>query len=340
MICVFDVTAGPAKGRRFWIRSNQRMEIGRISTADFSVPTDPHMSRYHLVVEGELSNFRVRDVGSSNGTYVNDARVTTLELCSGDQIKAGVTTLRVSMLGDEENPHGEDGFAFSPRTVESNSVELPTRTIEDLTRELTDELATARCQSQGKSDSATDGEKGTVGGEGSLLDSVMEGICFELTEVPGLVTISDSDGENGPLLVKLVQRLEAHYAITAVVNVDRLGRFGKQLIGKLVEAGAVSWVDPTTCLVVNNRNAEFHRLAESALTLDALYLVGGEKTVDMHWLSAFAATVSDPSQLAQLSFAIGPGRDHAILENAEFALFERDENAGLCMVLRALMDGV
>ena len=71
MICVLDVTAGPARGKRFWLRSNQQIEIGRLSSADFAIPGDSHMSRRHLILEGTNSAFRVRDVGSVNYTFVN-----------------------------------------------------------------------------------------------------------------------------------------------------------------------------------------------------------------------------------------------------------------------------
>lgn len=110
MICVFDVIEGPARGRRFWLRQNQRMAVGRISTADFSVQSDSHMSRHHLIFEANIEVIRVRDVGSANGTFVNEARVSNLELCAGDRIRAGLTTFEVSVLGDDEDPHKGDGI--------------------------------------------------------------------------------------------------------------------------------------------------------------------------------------------------------------------------------------
>lgn len=121
MICVLDVTAGPARGRRFWIRAQEKLEIGRISTADFSVPLDRHMSRHHLILEGHDTCFRLRDVGSANGTYVNDSKVSTIELCNGDRIKAGETVFEVSVIRDMENAPDQQASLGSATSTSNES---------------------------------------------------------------------------------------------------------------------------------------------------------------------------------------------------------------------------
>lgn len=124
MICVFDVIEGPARGKRFWLLQDQQMEIGRISTADFSVPADHHMSRHHLIVEATVGAFRVRDVGSANGTYVNNAKVSALELCSGDKIRAGLSTFAVSFISNDTSPHAADGLDLDGGTSGQGSAPL------------------------------------------------------------------------------------------------------------------------------------------------------------------------------------------------------------------------
>ncbi len=57
--------------------------------------TDERVSGEHLVVEPLGARFRVRDLGSSNGTFVEGARVTEVELAPGATLKAGHTFLRV-----------------------------------------------------------------------------------------------------------------------------------------------------------------------------------------------------------------------------------------------------
>ncbi len=97
MICLLQVIEGPLAGHQCWLRDDQRLSIGRMSTADFPVVSDLHMSRCHLLVEGNRATFRLRDVGSSNGTWVNEARVNAVEICDGDTIRAGMSAFRVSL---------------------------------------------------------------------------------------------------------------------------------------------------------------------------------------------------------------------------------------------------
>ncbi|MEZ6134698.1 MAG: FHA domain-containing protein [Pirellulaceae bacterium] len=104
MICVLKVVEGPAKGMKCWLRTDQRLTIGRQSNCDFSIPTDAHMSRNHMIVEGLESSFRIRDVGSSNGTYVNDFAITSIELCNGDRIKVGSSVFEVDLEDLQEAP--------------------------------------------------------------------------------------------------------------------------------------------------------------------------------------------------------------------------------------------
>ncbi len=101
MICVLKVIDGPAVGMKCWLKKDQRLMVGRLTSCDFSVAADTQMSRNHLIVEGLDSGFRLRDVGSSNGTFVNDLPISVVELCNGDHIKAGTSVFEVSFsLGD------------------------------------------------------------------------------------------------------------------------------------------------------------------------------------------------------------------------------------------------
>jgi pSer/pThr/pTyr-binding forkhead associated (FHA) protein len=50
---------------------------------------DITVSRRHSVIERDGDEFRIRDVGSLNGTYVNHDRVDHRELVDGDEIQVG-----------------------------------------------------------------------------------------------------------------------------------------------------------------------------------------------------------------------------------------------------------
>jgi pSer/pThr/pTyr-binding forkhead associated (FHA) protein len=125
MFCVLRVIDGPAHGSHVFLSSNQRLVIGRLSSADFSIPTDQHLSRNHLLVESDEMSFRVRDMGSSNGTFVNNAPISEVEIFSGDIIRAGKTVFEVQ-LKREAKP---SNLAISKDSVAPKSDAIPSRTL-------------------------------------------------------------------------------------------------------------------------------------------------------------------------------------------------------------------
>jgi signal transduction histidine kinase/pSer/pThr/pTyr-binding forkhead associated (FHA) protein len=85
------VLQGPDKGRRFELPDAQTL-IGRGSE---QLPlTDNTVSRRHAELHPRDGNWILKDLGSSNGTYVNGIRVdNTYELKLGDQIRVGRSLL-------------------------------------------------------------------------------------------------------------------------------------------------------------------------------------------------------------------------------------------------------
>lgn len=75
-----------------------RQTIGRNKTCDLRVAV-PEVSREHceLLVEGE--RLIIRDLGSSNGTFVNRHRVQETELTAGDVIAVGPANIVVRVDG-------------------------------------------------------------------------------------------------------------------------------------------------------------------------------------------------------------------------------------------------
>jgi predicted component of type VI protein secretion system len=60
--------------------------IGRAPECDISVPAD-EMSRRHAMVKPTPDGLSVEDLGSSNGTYINNKRVQTGFLGPGDELR-------------------------------------------------------------------------------------------------------------------------------------------------------------------------------------------------------------------------------------------------------------
>ena len=68
--------------------------IGRSSDAQLQL-NDAHVSRRHAELFQDGSNWRVRDLESRGGTFVNDSKVEESELKPGDRLRVGDTELRV-----------------------------------------------------------------------------------------------------------------------------------------------------------------------------------------------------------------------------------------------------
>lgn len=81
---------------------NQKVSLGRDANCDISIPVE-HLSRHHAEVEVKGGKLLVRDLDSSNGTYLNGKRITESYAKSGDKIKLDVITFEV--IGPAEDPN-------------------------------------------------------------------------------------------------------------------------------------------------------------------------------------------------------------------------------------------
>lgn len=83
----------------------QDVTLGRKRTCDVVVD-DPKSSREHTRIFKEGGSYYVRDLNSSNGTYLNEVRIEKSPLIFGDKIRIGDTVL--VFLGDpEQNIEGQ-----------------------------------------------------------------------------------------------------------------------------------------------------------------------------------------------------------------------------------------
>jgi pSer/pThr/pTyr-binding forkhead associated (FHA) protein len=76
--------------REGWRQPVTAATIGR-EACDIVVP-DPQMSRRHAAVRALDSGVAIEDLGSKNGTFVNDRRIDSItELKEGDRVRFGKT---------------------------------------------------------------------------------------------------------------------------------------------------------------------------------------------------------------------------------------------------------
>jgi FHA domain-containing protein len=76
------------------------MTIGR-APDNRLVLRDGRASRHHARIDGRRGTLVLSDLGSTNGSFVNDRRVDSVALGAGDRIRIGATALVVEAVGDE-----------------------------------------------------------------------------------------------------------------------------------------------------------------------------------------------------------------------------------------------
>src|SRR5437762_1831014 len=104
------VLAGPYEGRVFCFTQPDTFLIGRSKDAHLCLTDDRFFSRNHCLLEITPPHCFLRDLGSTNGTFVNGERVAEAFLENGAQIQGGETVLLV------EVSTGENTNASDPQT--------------------------------------------------------------------------------------------------------------------------------------------------------------------------------------------------------------------------------
>jgi adenylate cyclase len=85
--------------QKYELRDAPPMLVGRAPTCDIPV-FDPTISRRHAEVSATASGANVRDLGSSNGTFINGDRIadTLVAIATGDVVTFGKVAFRLSAL--------------------------------------------------------------------------------------------------------------------------------------------------------------------------------------------------------------------------------------------------
>ena len=107
------VAAGPQVGRVFTFDQHETFMIGRSEDSHFCLPQDRYFSRHHCILEIAPPQCFLRDLGSTNGTFVNGIRVETAHLKNGDRIQGGETVLEVEVSVDQAYTHSATPQKFS-----------------------------------------------------------------------------------------------------------------------------------------------------------------------------------------------------------------------------------
>ncbi|PIU58449.1 MAG: Fis family transcriptional regulator, partial [Deltaproteobacteria bacterium CG07_land_8_20_14_0_80_38_7] len=97
--CQLIVVDGPNRGKKFLLNKDS-LTVGKRDTNDIVV-NDSTVSREHLDISYKEDRFLLRDLGSTNGTFINGTGVKEAYLVPGDQIKVGNTTLEFVVFDEK-----------------------------------------------------------------------------------------------------------------------------------------------------------------------------------------------------------------------------------------------
>ena len=108
MHVTFRAIVGPMVGKEFVLHSAQLLQVGRTDWADVAFCNDGHMSSIHFAVETDHATCYVKDLDSTNGTFLNGRRIKRRQVVeNGDEVVAGDTSFKVTIEGqDLEIPEG------------------------------------------------------------------------------------------------------------------------------------------------------------------------------------------------------------------------------------------
>lgn len=103
--------------QEFVLKEGATATIGRAASNDIHIP-EQHVSRQHAVIRyrDDFGMFMITDLGSANGTFINDQQITEeFPLSHGDVIRLYVPTLMFVAADNEDEQRAEqDGTLISP----------------------------------------------------------------------------------------------------------------------------------------------------------------------------------------------------------------------------------
>ena len=98
-VATIVIKDGPRAGERIELGDGETI-LGRASS-DF-LSHDDEVSRRHAALRATSGGLEVEDLGSANGTFVNDRRIEgPISLTSGDVVRVGRTSLEVEIVVEE-----------------------------------------------------------------------------------------------------------------------------------------------------------------------------------------------------------------------------------------------
>ncbi len=96
-----ELVVGSESVRVVSVRSGETVEVGRANARELGIHIDPRMSARHFAIVRDQAHCRIRDLDSTNGTFVNGTKITEAVLKDGDRIETGSSTFVVRWSDDD-----------------------------------------------------------------------------------------------------------------------------------------------------------------------------------------------------------------------------------------------
>jgi class 3 adenylate cyclase/pSer/pThr/pTyr-binding forkhead associated (FHA) protein len=132
------ITEGEKRGEVYSILDSP-FKIGRMPDNDI-VFSDKSVSRYHAEILIQKDAHLLRDLGSSNGTLLNNARITSIKLHAGDSVTIGTNTILFDLEKDDIFPEDE--------TPDTTTVKPARDILKDIIEEKIDDVSVDRSRRQ------------------------------------------------------------------------------------------------------------------------------------------------------------------------------------------------
>lgn len=98
--CVLAIIDGPSEKSKLDLSRKKIVKIGKKSDNDLVIG-DKTVSRNHMEIEAQDNGYLLRDLNSTNGTFINGLRVKEAFLTPGDQITLGNSTLEFQAFDEK-----------------------------------------------------------------------------------------------------------------------------------------------------------------------------------------------------------------------------------------------
>ena len=145
------VRDGPLRGRRIELHFGD-LTLGREDT-DLIIEDDNEVSRNHAVVRAVDGEIEIEDLGSTNGTFVNELKISgPTRLSNGDILRIGQTRLDVAIEDEDPNATRVSKIVLPPQSPTDLPIPVQRHVPEpepEAANAEVEELSTDRCLSEG-----------------------------------------------------------------------------------------------------------------------------------------------------------------------------------------------